>query len=97
MSHLLTPAGLLVCYLLLINAAAFCLMGWDKRQSKRPHARRIPERRLFAAALLGGSMGAAAGMFFFHHKTRHWYFRCGLPAIVLLHAALAWLLWRCFV
>ena len=94
MDWLLTPAGLLGCYLLLINLLALCLMGWDKRQSKRPHARRIPERRLFAAALLGGSIGSIAGMFLFHHKTRHWYFRYGLPAILLLQAAIAWLLWR---
>ena len=32
-------------------------------------------------------------MFFFRHKTRHWYFRCGLPAILLLQLGLAaWML-----
>ena len=81
---LLTPAGLLLCYLLIINLAAFFMMGWDKRQAKKEGARRTPEKKLFAAALLGGSIGAIAGMHCFHHKTKHWYFRFGLPAILIL-------------
>ena len=93
MKWLLTPGGLLLLYLLLVNLTAFCLMGWDKRQSKRPDARRVPEKRLFAAALLGGSAGAVAGMFRFRHKTRHWYFRLGLPLILLAQAARAVFLW----
>ena len=80
-------------YLLLVNLAAFCLMGWDKRRSKKAGARRVPERRLFLAAVLGGSVGAIAGMFHFHHKTRHWYFRWGLPAILLLQLAAAAAVW----
>ena len=32
---------------------------------------------------------------FFRHKTRHWYFRFGLPALLLLQAAgLCWLIIR---
>lgn len=91
--YLLTPTGLAVCYLLLINLIAFGMMGWDKRQSKRERARRTPEKRLFLAALLGGSIGAIAGMFHFHHKTRHWYFRYGLPAILVLQLAAAGGIW----
>ena len=81
-------------YLLLANLTTFCLMGWDKSRSKRPGARRVPERRLFLTALLGGSVGAVAGMFHFHHKTRHWYFRWGLPAILLLQLAATGALWH---
>ena len=81
-------------YLLLANLTAFCLMGWDKSRSKRPSARRVPERRLFLTALLGGSVGAVAGMFHFHPKTRHWYFRWGLPAILLLQLAATGALWH---
>ena len=92
---LLTPTGLAACYLLIINLAAFCMMGWDKRQSKREGARRTPEKRLFLAAVLGGSVGAIAGMFHFRHKTRHWYFRYGLPAILILQLAAAGGIWYC--
>lgn len=81
----------LAYYLILINLIALALMGADKRRARR-HRWRIPERTLFAAALLGGSAGAVAGMCLFHHKTRHWYFRYGLPAILLAQAALGvWL------
>ena len=47
-------------------------------------------------AALGGSPGALAGMRVFHHKTRHWYFKYGVPAMLLLQLALlggAWWLW----
>ena len=90
---LLTPAGLAICYLIIANLTAFCMMGWDKRQSKRAGARRTPEKRLFLAAVLGGSIGAIVGMFHFHHKTRHWYFRWGLPAILIVQLAAVGGIW----
>ena len=81
-------------YLLLMNLAAFFTFGADKRRAKRA-AWRVPEKTLFLLALLGGSVGAVCGMRVFHHKTRHWYFRCGLPAILLAQLALAaWLYLR---
>ena len=43
-------------------------------------------------ALIGGSVGAIAGMWLFHHKTRHWYFVLGLPAILALQIGAAWLI-----
>ena len=36
-----------------------------------------------------GSIGAIAGMKVFHHKTKHWYFRFGIPAILLVQLAAA--------
>ena len=47
---------------------------------------------LFPFAILGGSVGAILGMRVWHHKTRHWYFKYGLPAILLAQLALAWYL-----
>ena len=89
----LSPWGLLCIYLLIINLVAVIMMGWDKRRSKVEGARRIPERRFFLVAVLGGSLGAVWGMFHFHHKTRHWYFRYGLPAILLLQCLAPVLVW----
>lgn len=43
----------------------------------------MPEKTLFLLAILGGSVGAILGMRVWHHKTRHWYFKYGLPAILL--------------
>ena len=44
-------------------------------------------------AIVGGSVGALLGMWTFHHKTRHWYFRYGIPAILVVQLALAGWLW----
>lgn len=81
--QLTTPV---ILYLLLINLFAFALMGIDKEKARR-HKWRIPEKTLFLSALLGGSVGAIAGMQFFRHKTKHWYFVIGMPAILVLQAA----------
>ncbi len=86
-----SPLGLPVCWLVLINLTAFLLMRSDKRRAKRPGARRIRERTLFLSALLGGSAGAILGMWTFRHKTRHWYFVWGMPAILTAQLLLgAW-------
>ena len=82
----------LLCYLSLANLAALLLMGLDKSRARR-HRWRIPERTLFLSAVLGGSIGATAGMWLFRHKTRHWYFVLGMPAILVLQVA-AFLLLR---
>lgn len=82
---------LLAGYLLLVNLAGFLLMGLDKRRARRG-AWRISEKALFLPAVLGGSLGAIAGMRTFRHKTRHWYFRYGLPALLAVQLALADLL-----
>ena len=78
-------------YFIFINLLAFFLMGADKRRAKKD-LWRIPEAHLFLGALLGGSPGAILGMYLFRHKTRHWYFRWGLPLILLLQLTLLGLL-----
>lgn len=77
-----------------VNLVAFALMGVDKQRA-RTHQWRVPEKTLFLAALLFGGTGGTIGMFFFHHKTKHWYFRYGLPALLVAQLALAgWLYWK---
>ena len=83
-----TPLPFLL-YLAGINVLAFAVYGWDKMRSKVQGARRVPEKTLFLLAIIGGSVGAIAGMRVWHHKTRHWYFKYGLPAILLVQLALA--------
>ena len=80
----------LAAYLLVINLAAFVAFGADKRRAKK-HQWRVPEKTLFLLAILGGSIGAVCGMCAFHHKTQHWYFKYGLPAILFAHIGL--ILW----
>lgn len=87
-----SPAGWLAVYLAVINLATFIVYGEDKRRARKGKWR-VPEKTLFLLPLLGGSAGALLGMRVFHHKTRHWYFVWGIPAILLAQIALAvWLL-----
>lgn len=70
-------------YLMVINLIGFFIMGMDKKRAIRG-AWRISEASLFSVALIGGALGCMLGMHFFHHKTKHWYFRYGLPAIFVV-------------
>ena len=76
----------IILYLAVINLTGFLMMGIDKRKARK-RAWRIPEATLFVIALVGGSLGTTIGMHVFHHKTRHWYFLYGMPAILLLQIA----------
>ena len=70
-----------------MNIVGFAIMGIDKRKAiKRTF--RIPEATLFIVALIGGSIGSILGMRVFRHKTRHWYFVIGMPAILIAQIAL---------
>ena len=81
----------LLLYLAAVNVVAFAVYGADKRRAKKGK-RRVPEKTLFLLAAIGGSVGALAGMYAFRHKTRHWYFVWGIPAILAAQMALAvWL------
>ena len=74
-----------------MSIVLFVMMGTDKKLAKA-HARRIPEARLFLFALIGGAVGGTLGMYAFRHKTKHWYFALGFPAIALVQlAAAVWL------
>lgn len=78
----------LVIYLLVVNVVAFALMGIDKRKAVKQQWR-IPEKTLFLSAIIGGSIGSIAGMQMFRHKTKHWYFVAGMPAILVVQIAAA--------
>ena len=78
---------ILFLYLAVINIIGFALMGIDKKRAIRG-AWRISESSLFLSALLGGSIGCILGMKLFRHKTKHWYFKYGMPAILLAQIAL---------
>ncbi len=56
-------------------------------------ARGRAERTLFLLAALGGSAGVWRGMYAFRHKTRHWYFVLGIPAILAAQLLLGWFLY----
>ena len=82
-----TIAIIVLIYLVIINIAALTLMLTDKLKAKSG-ARRIPEKTLFLAVILGGGIGGIAGMYLFRHKTKHWYFVIGFPLIFAAELAL---------
>ena len=84
----------LAIWLGLLSLLLFAVMGADKRRARRGK-RRVPEKTLFLLALLGGAPGGTLGMRVFRHKTRHWTFAWGFPALALLQIGLLlWLLWK---
>ena len=69
--------------LVVMNVLAFAFMGIDKRRAQKGQ---------WLLSAFFGAAGGTAGMFLFHHKTRHWYFRFGLPAMLAVQLVLlAWL------
>jgi uncharacterized membrane protein YsdA (DUF1294 family) len=81
-----------ICVMLLVmNLLAFPLMGTDKAKAKRG-AWRIPEKTLFLVTALFGGLGGTLGMTFFRHKTKHWYFKLGFPALLVIQIVLLALL-----
>ena len=84
---------MILLYLLIVNALGFLLMLVDKRKAQK-NLWRIPESTLFLMAAIGGSIGSIAGMYKFRHKTRHWQFVIGMPAILIAQIVLVFLLLR---
>ena len=88
---MMNPITFLIIYFVIMNIVGFAIMGIDKRKAIK-RAFRIPEATLFIVALIGGSVGSILGMQVFRHKTRHWYFAFGMPAILVVQIVLLVLL-----
>ena len=76
----------IIAILLVMNLLAFALMGIDKEKAK-VGAWRVPEKTLFLVTALFGGLGGTLGMSFFRHKTKHWYFKFGFPALLMIQLA----------
>lgn len=75
-------------YLILINVITFALYGMDKWRAVTRQWR-VREKKLIGLAVIGGSIGAFIGMTVFHHKVRKWYFKLGIPAILVIQLSIA--------
>lgn len=83
---------IIAVYLAIVNITGFIIMGVDKSKAKR-RKWRIPEATLFLVAAIGGSIGSIVGMYTFRHKTKHWYFVVGMPAILAIQIIVALILY----
>ena len=77
----------IIVVLLVMNLISFALMGIDKVKAKRG-SWRVPEKTLFLVTALFGGLGGTLGMRVFRHKTKHWYFKYGFPALLVVQIAL---------
>ena len=78
---------MLLVVLIVMNLLAFALMGIDKMKARRG-SWRIPEKTLFLVTALFGGLGGTLGMKVFRHKTKHWYFKWGFPALLAVQIVL---------
>lgn len=69
-------------WLIIINILTFAVFGIDKKKAIDGKFR-ISELTLFVLSILGGSLGGLAAMYTFHHKTKKWYFKFGIPLILI--------------
>ena len=67
-----------------MNLSGFILCGRDKRAAVKGRWR-VPEKSLFLTGFLWGASGVFLGMILFRHKTRHWYFMLGMPALIIVN------------
>ena len=79
-------------YLALISIVAIGVTLVDKRAAQRG-VWRVKERTLLLIAALGGSVAMFLTMKAARHKTQHAKFMAGIPAIIVLQAALVVFLW----
>ena len=81
---------IIIAYVIIINIVGLFSMLIDKRRAIN-NKWRIPEKTLFLIAILGGSIGSNIGMRLFRHKTKHWYFVFGMPAILIIQLVIIFL------
>lgn len=83
----------ILLFLVVMNLGAFTVYGVDKKiaqhNARGVPLRRVSEKALFLWALLGGAAGAWLGMKVWRHKTRHWYFVWGIPALLVIQLGIA--------
>ena len=83
----------MLIYLLLINAAGFGVMLYDKYLAKN-NLWRIPEKTLLGIAAFGGSVGCWLGMYIARHKTKHLKFTIGVPVILAVQILIGLLFYK---
>ncbi len=76
----------MLIYFLIISFYSIMLTCSDKHLAKKG-GRRVPEKKLFGAALLGGALAMYITMRTIRHKTLHKRFMIGLPVIIILQTA----------
>ena len=87
---------ILLIYLCAISVISVIVCIYDKVISKKNRVElRIPEKVLLLLSALGGSVAMYVCMLIIRHKTKHVKFMVGIPAILLVQAAVIFFLfWK---
>ena len=82
-----TIITVVILYLVIINVVGYVIMGVDK---KEPSGVPGASRRLlfFSRRFWVAVWDVFLGMQHFRHKTKHWYFKYGMPAILVVQVLL---------
>lgn len=77
-----------VCWLLLMSAVTFFLMGWDKHLARQRPQGASPSACCSAGRRPGGALGGILAMQLFRHKTLHRHFSVGMPVMLAVQLLL---------
>ncbi len=77
-------------YLIIINIISFILFAIDKFLAIK-QKRRVRNSTLLGLSILGGSIGSIFGMYTFRHKTQRWYYKYGIPFIIIIQIVLIYI------
>lgn len=85
-------------FFVLVTVLAFFIIAYDKKQARQGNdTERISEGLLFFMATAFGSVGVYVGMLVFRHKTQKWYFRLGIPLLIIQNLALLYVIREFFL
>ena len=80
-------------YFIVINIIAMIVTAFDKYRAVH-QGWRVKESTLLLIVAFGGSPAMLLTMLLIRHKTRHIKFMLGIPLIMIVQAAVVFLIWR---
>lgn len=80
------PQIIVLAAFLIMTVVGYIVMSADKKKAQSKEWR-TPEKTLFLVAFLLGGIGTTIAMFKCRHKTKHWYFKYGMPLLAVLNVA----------
>ncbi|MBQ8140940.1 MAG: DUF1294 domain-containing protein [Clostridia bacterium] len=85
-----------LAYLAVISVISIIVCCYDKFASKHMQRHRTREASLLILSALGGSIAMFVTMLIIRHKTKHAKFMVGIPVIIVLQIAAAFLIGKLF-
>lgn len=87
--------SIFLAYIAIISIVSIIVCIYDKKISKKNRVElRTPEKSLLILSALGGSVAMFVTMLIIRHKTKHIKFMVGIPAIMLVQAAIIFALFH---